>query len=99
MALRVMNTGRKFLYVRFWHLADIPTHLINVRFWGQSGHCRKARECLLMIQSGHPPSIHINACKLFETSMKSMLRPDLSQDQTSASGTDTRSHDDRPTTY
>ena len=34
MALRVMNTGRKFLYVRFWHLADIPTHLINVRFWG-----------------------------------------------------------------
>ena len=25
--------------VRFWHKADMPMRLANVRFWGNSGHC------------------------------------------------------------
>jgi hypothetical protein len=39
--------------VRFWHKADIPVVLSNVRFWGNSGHRLDARPCLLLTQSGH----------------------------------------------
>ena len=39
--------------VRFWHLADMQTVLMNVRFQGKSGHDVDLARCLLMTQSGH----------------------------------------------
>src|SRR4029077_10230736 len=39
--------------VCFWHLADIPPSLTNVRFWGQSGHDANRPLCRLMTQSRH----------------------------------------------
>ena len=39
--------------VRFWHLADVQTVLMNVRFQGKSGHDVDTTRCLLMTQSGH----------------------------------------------
>ncbi|MGC2075093.1 MAG: hypothetical protein WA728_03475, partial [Xanthobacteraceae bacterium] len=39
--------------VCFWHKADIPIALLDVRFWGQSGHRAAALQCPLMTHSGH----------------------------------------------
>jgi hypothetical protein len=32
------DISRRDSHVRFWHIADMPNALTNVRFWGQSGH-------------------------------------------------------------
>jgi hypothetical protein len=40
-------------FVAFWHKADIPIRLRNVRFWGQSGHDADVLQCPLLTQSGH----------------------------------------------
>jgi hypothetical protein len=48
--------------VRYWHLADIPSCTVYVRFRGNSGHAFLHCKCLLLTQSGHwlrtkrPPS-------------------------------------------
>jgi hypothetical protein len=39
--------------VRFWHLADVPTVFIDVRFRGENGPSKARRRCRLMTQSGH----------------------------------------------
>ena len=39
--------------VRFWHKADMPITLRNVRFRGQSGHHADMLRCPLLTQSGH----------------------------------------------
>ena len=36
-----------------WHLADVQTALMNVRFEGNNRHDADATRCLLMTQSGH----------------------------------------------
>jgi hypothetical protein len=41
------------LDVRFWHKADMPIALLNVRFRGQSGHRAKALQCPLMTHLRH----------------------------------------------
>ena len=50
--------------VRFWHLADAPLALTNVRFRGKNGHDAGLRPIPLMTQSGHltqkPPKIRRN---------------------------------------
>ncbi len=39
--------------VRFWHLAEVQTALMNVRFEGNNGHDADVTRCLLMTHSGH----------------------------------------------
>ena len=39
--------------VRYWHLADVQTALMNVRFEGNNGHDPDVARCLLMTHSGH----------------------------------------------
>ena len=39
--------------VHTWHLADVQTALMNVRFEGNNGHDADVTRCLLMTQSGH----------------------------------------------
>ena len=39
---------------RYWHLADVQTALMNVRFEGNNGHDADVTRCLLMTLSGHP---------------------------------------------
>ena len=41
------------IQVRLWHLADVQTALMNVRFEGNNGHDAGVTRCLLMTQSGH----------------------------------------------
>jgi hypothetical protein len=36
------------LNVCYWHKADIPVALSDVRFWGQSGHRGFRASCLLL---------------------------------------------------
>ena len=43
--------------VRYWHLADVQTALMNVRFGGNNGHDADVTRCLLMTQSGHSTSL------------------------------------------
>jgi hypothetical protein len=38
--------------VRLWHLADVQTKLMNVRFERNNGHEADVTRCLLMTQSG-----------------------------------------------
>jgi hypothetical protein len=49
-ALFISNQARD---VAFWHLADVPLAMRNVRFRGKSGHDADQSECPLMTQSGH----------------------------------------------
>jgi hypothetical protein len=42
--------------VCFWHLADVQTALMNVRFEGNNGHDADVTRCLLMTLSRHPTS-------------------------------------------
>jgi hypothetical protein len=44
---------RNFGNVCLWHKAVITAVLINVRFWGQSGHDADVSRCPLMTQLGH----------------------------------------------
>ena len=39
--------------VRYCHLADVQTALMNVRFEGNNGHDADVTRCLLLTQSGH----------------------------------------------
>ena len=39
--------------VRYWHIADVQTALMNVRLEGNNGHDADAARCPLMTQSGH----------------------------------------------
>ena len=39
--------------VRYWHKADVPLALMNVRFEGNNGHDANVTRCPLMTQSGH----------------------------------------------
>ena len=39
--------------VCYWHKADIPPALTNVRYWGESGHGVDAMRCLLLTLRGH----------------------------------------------
>ena len=41
------------VYVRYWHLADIPPAQTNVRYGGKSGHDANQPLCRLMTHSGH----------------------------------------------
>ena len=43
---------------RLWHLADVQTALMNVRFEGNNGHDADVTRCLLMTQSGHAPGLY-----------------------------------------
>jgi len=40
-------------YVCLWHLADVQTALMNVRFEGNNGHDAYVTRCLLMTQNRH----------------------------------------------
>jgi len=42
-----------FARSRYWHIADVQTALMNVRFEGINGHDADVTRCLLMTQSGH----------------------------------------------
>jgi len=39
--------------VHTWHLADVQTALMNVRFEGNNGHDAYVTRCLLMTQNRH----------------------------------------------
>jgi len=41
------------LEVCYWHLADLQSALMNVRFEGNNGHDADVTRCLLLTQSGH----------------------------------------------
>ena len=40
-------------HVRYWHLADVQTALMNVRFEGNNGHHADLTRCLLLTHSRH----------------------------------------------
>ena len=49
----LIKANNKWLNVRFWHKADMPSCAAHVRFWSKSGHDVSHCKCLLLTQSGH----------------------------------------------
>ena len=49
---------------RFWHLADVQSALMNVRFEANNGHDADVTRCLLMTQSRHPRAQYVDSHRL-----------------------------------
>ena len=60
-------------YVRFWHIADVPLALANVRFEGKNRHDAAVTPFPLMTHSGRRSQVNVMVCSFFERRHRSIL--------------------------